>query len=153
MKAAITKAATEAQTVNTLIDDLNTIQDEIISKQQDIHSNSVTIERLQKSITTLQNDIEGLTGKDGDLGKANKDLTDLQESRDSWAENKLKLIEEKTYNDAAGEMLKDTGIKTKIIKEYLPVMNTLVNKNLLSICYRITFSHPFLYGLVMAVIF
>ena len=50
LKAAITKAATEAQTVNTLIDDLNTIQDEIISKQQDIHSNSVTIERLQKSI-------------------------------------------------------------------------------------------------------
>ena len=139
LKAAITKAATEAQTVNTLIDDLNTIQDEIISKQQDIHSNSVTIERLQKSITTLQNDIEGLTGKDGDLGKANKDLTDLQESRDSWAENKLKLIEEKTYNDAAGEMLKDTGIKTKIIKEYLPVMNTLVNKYLSILDFFVSF--------------
>mgnify|MGYP001344047170 FL=1 len=139
LKAAITKAATEAQNVNTLIDDLNTIQDEIISKQQDIHSNSVTIERLQKSITTLQNDIEGLTGKDGDLGKANKDLTDLQESRDSWAENKLKLIEEKTYNDAAGEMLKDTGIKTKIIKEYLPVMNTLVNKYLSILDFFVSF--------------
>ena len=129
----------KAQNVNTLIDDLNTIQDEIISKQQDIHSNSVTIERLQKSITTLQNDIEGLTGKDGDLGKANKDLTDLQESRDSWAENKLKLIEEKTYNDAAGEMLKDTGIKTKIIKEYLPVMNTLVNKYLSILDFFVSF--------------
>ena len=139
LKAAITKAATEAQNVNTLIDDLNTIQDEIISKQQDIHSNSVTIERLQKSITTLQNDIEGLTGKDGDLGKANKDLTNLQESRDSWAENKLKLIEEKTYNDAAGEMLKDTGIKTKIIKEYLPVMNTLVNKYLSILDFFVSF--------------
>jgi len=139
LKSAITKAANEAQNVNTLIDDLNTIQDEIISKQQDIHSNSVTIERLQKSITTLQNDIEGLTGKDGDLGKANKDLTDLQESRDSWAENKLKLIEEKTYNDAAGEMLKDTGIKTKIIKEYLPVMNTLVNKYLSILDFFVSF--------------
>ena len=139
LKAAITKAANEAQNVNVLIDDLNTIQDEIISKQQDIHSNSVTIERLQKSITTLQNDIEGLTGKDGDLGKANKDLTDLQESRDSWAENKLKLIEEKTYNDAAGEMLKDTGIKTKIIKEYLPVMNTLVNKYLSILDFFVSF--------------
>ena len=139
LQTAITKAATEAQNVNTLIDDLNTIQDEIISKQQDIHSNSVTIERLQKSITTLQNDIEGLTGKDGDLGKANKDLTDLQESRDSWAENKLKLIEEKTYNDAAGEMLKDTGIKTKIIKEYLPVMNTLVNKYLSILDFFVSF--------------
>tara|TARA_Y100001972_G_scaffold14849_1_gene15642 strand:- start:3029 stop:4759 length:1731 start_codon:yes stop_codon:yes gene_type:complete len=139
LQTAITKAAVEAQNVNTLIDDLNKIQDEIISKQQDIHSNSVTIERLQKSITTLQNDIEGLTGKDGDLGKANKDLTDLQENRDSWAENKLKLIEEKTYNDAAGEMLKDTGIKTKIIKEYLPVMNTLVNKYLSILDFFVSF--------------
>ena len=139
LQNAITKATSEAKNINTLIDKLNTIQDEIISKQQDIHSNSVTIERLQKSITTLQNDIEGLTGKDGDLGKANKDLTDLQESRDSWAENKLKLIEEKTYNDAAGEMLKDTGIKTKIIKEYLPVMNTLVNKYLSILDFFVSF--------------
>ncbi len=139
LQTAISKAATEAKNVNTLIDELNQIQDEIISKQQDIHSNSVTIERLQKSITTLQKDIEGLTGKDGDLGKANKDLTDLQESRDSWAENRLALIEEKTYNDAAGEMLKDTGIKTKIIKEYLPVMNTLVNKYLSILDFFVSF--------------
>mgnify|MGYP001493183451 FL=1 len=60
-------------------------------------------------------------------------------SRDSWAENKLKLIEEKTYNDAAGEMLKDTGIKTKIIKEYLPVMNTLVNKYLSILDFFVSF--------------
>lgn len=139
LQKAISKAATEAKNVNTLIDELNQIQDEIISKQQDIHSNSITIERLQKSITTLQKDIEGLTGKDGDLGKANKDLTDLQESRDSWAENRLALIEEKTYNDAAGEMLKDTGIKTKIIKEYLPVMNTLVNKYLSILDFFVSF--------------
>jgi len=139
LQTAITKAATEAKNVNTLIDDLNSIQEEITTKQKDIHSNTITIERLQKSITTLQNDIEGLTGKDGDLGKANKDLTDLQESRDSWAENKLKLIEEKTYNDAAGEMLKDTGIKTKIIKEYLPVMNTLVNKYLSILDFFVSF--------------
>ena len=139
LQKAITKAANEAQSVNDVIDDLNIIQDQIISKQQDIHSNTITIERLQKSITTLQKDIEGLTGKDGDLGKANKQLSDLQMSRDSWAENKLKLIEEKTYNDAAGEMLKDTGIKTKIIKEYLPVMNTLVNKYLSILDFFVSF--------------
>lgn len=139
LQKAITKAANEAQSVNDVIDDLNVIQDQIISKQQDIHSNTITIERLQKSITTLQKDIEGLTGKDGDLGKANKQLSDLQMSRDSWAENKLKLIEEKTYNDAAGEMLKDTGIKTKIIKEYLPVMNTLVNKYLSILDFFVSF--------------
>ena len=139
LQTAITKAATEASNVSTLIDELNTIQEEITTKQKDIHSNTITIERLQKSITTLQNDIEGLTGKDGDLGKANKELSDLQIARDSWAENKLTLIEEQTYNTAAGEMLKDTGIKTKIIKEYLPVMNNLVNKYLSVLDFFVSF--------------
>lgn len=139
LKDAITKATEEATTVSLLIDDLNEIQEQITSKQQDIHSNSITIERLQKSITTLQKDIEGLSGKGGDLGKANKELSDLQSSRDSWAENKLTLIEEQTYNTAAGEMLKDTGIKTKIIKEYLPVMNNLVNKYLSILDFFVSF--------------
>ena len=139
LQTAIGKAASEAQAVNSLIDELNSIQEEITTKQKDIHSNTITIERLQKSITTLQNDIEGLIGKDGDLGKANKELSDLQIARDSWAENKLTLIEEQTYNTAAGEMLKDTGIKTKIIKEYLPVMNNLVNKYLSVLDFFVSF--------------
>ena len=139
LKEAIDTAITDATEVGLKIDELNDIQEQITLKQKDIHSDTVTIERLQKSITNLQKDIEGLIGKDGDLGKANKTLSELIEERDSWAEDKLRLIEEKTYNDAAGEMLKDTGIKTKIIKEYLPVMNNLVNKYLSILDFFVSF--------------
>jgi DNA repair exonuclease SbcCD ATPase subunit len=46
------------------------------------------------------------------------------------AENKTKISEEKHYLDIASILLKDTGIKTKIIRQYLPVINKLVNKYL-----------------------
>jgi ABC-type dipeptide/oligopeptide/nickel transport system ATPase subunit len=46
------------------------------------------------------------------------------------AEKKSEYTEEKHYLDIAGILLKDTGIKTKIIKQYLPVINKLVNKYL-----------------------
>jgi ATPase subunit of ABC transporter with duplicated ATPase domains len=61
------------------------------------------------------------------------------EERDSVSEQNLHLIDERTYNDAAAEMLKDTGIKTKIIKEYLPVMNKLVNNYLQVLDFFVSF--------------
>ena len=45
-------------------------------------------------------------------------------------EQKLKMSEEQTYNIAMSEMLKDSGIKTKVIKQYLPVINKLSNNYL-----------------------
>jgi DNA repair exonuclease SbcCD ATPase subunit len=55
--------------------------------------------------------------------------------------NELKtLIEEKTYFEVAASLLKDTGIKTKIIRQYLPVINKLVNKYLASLDFFVNFN-------------
>ena len=139
LQDAIVEVRDEATTVMESLEKVSEIQDDISSKQQEVHSNNVTIERLQKQITNLNSDIAGLSGKDGDLGKANEELSSLLGDRDSFSEDKIRLVEEKTYNDAAGEMLKDTGIKTKIIKEYLPVMNNLVNKYLSILDFFVSF--------------
>ena len=81
-----------------------------------------------------------MQGSGGDLKKANGDLTELQEARNVLSEEKLKLIDAKSYNQAASEMLKDTGIKTKVIKQYLPVMNNLVNKYLQVLDFFVSFN-------------
>jgi len=88
----------------------------------------------------LEADINKLTGSEGDLGQANKDLNSVVSERDSLGELKLRLMEEKSYSDAAGEMLKDTGIKTKVIKQYLPVMNKLVNQYLQVLDFFVSFN-------------
>ena len=54
----------------------------------------------------------------------------MHETRNGLAEEKISLNEELSYNTAMSEMLKDTGIKTKIMKQYIPVINKLVNEYL-----------------------
>jgi DNA repair exonuclease SbcCD ATPase subunit len=54
----------------------------------------------------------------------------MKSDKDSLLEKKINLSEQYNYNSVIGEMLKDTGIKTKIIKQYLPAINKLVNQYL-----------------------
>ena len=49
------------------------------------------------------------------------------------------MLDERSYNDAAAEMLKDGGIKTKVVKEYLPVMNKLINNYLQVLDFFVAF--------------
>ena len=55
-------------------------------------------------------------------------------------EQKSKLREDQTYADAVRNMLQDTGIKTKIIKQYLPIMNKLINTYLTSMEFYVNFT-------------
>ena len=50
------------------------------------------------------------------------------------------LIDEKTYYEVAANLLKDTGIKTKIIRQYLPIINKLVNKHLATLDFFVNFN-------------
>ena len=55
-------------------------------------------------------------------------------------ELKQKLKEDQTYAEAVRNMLQDTGIKTKIIKQYLPIMNKLINTYLTSMEFYVNFT-------------
>ena len=63
----------------------------------------------------------------------------MRKDKDKSTERKLTYVEERTYNEVIGEMLKDTGIKTKVIKQYLPVMNRLINNYLQVLDFFVAF--------------
>ena len=67
-------------------------------------------------------------------------LTDLKKTLSGLDMQKSKLREEQTYSEASRNMLMDTGIKTKIIKQYLPVMNKLINTYLTSMEFYVNFT-------------
>jgi DNA repair exonuclease SbcCD ATPase subunit len=67
-------------------------------------------------------------------------LTKLKKSLKSYNEQKIKLQEDKSYAEAARSMLMDTGIKTKIIKQYLPIMNKLINTYLTAMEFYVNFT-------------
>lgn len=136
----IEKVAEQSTMVEDTLNAYALVTSDITQKTTEISANNSTIASLQKQTHSIENEIESLRGSSGDLSKANSDLTELQDARNILSENKLKLIDTKAYNQAASEMLKDTGIKTKVIKQYLPVMNTLINKYLQVLDFFVQFN-------------
>lgn len=139
LKDALDHATTESNSLESHLKDLRELSSEISESTAEIHSNNQSIERLQKSITDTESEITTLDGKHGDLGEANNQLESLKEQKETLVEKKLELMSTQTYKQAAAEMLKDSGIKTKIVKEYLPAMNQLINKYLQVLDFFVSF--------------
>ena len=149
-QATIKEKASELQAAKTElsknISELKSNQQEVANslnslrqKQGKINSNNDAIALLQKEVDKIQKEINGLQGQTGDVSKAKKELTLLRTTKDKSTEKKLEYVEERTYNEVIGEMLKDTGIKTKVIKQYLPVMNRLINQYLQILDFFVSF--------------
>ena len=102
--------------------------------------NNSSIAYIQKQIKAIEIEIELLNQKDSDTTLASNDLDKMISDKDNLSERRYQLTDSKSYNIAASEMLKDTGIKTKIIKQYLPVMNTLINKYLQILDFFVLFN-------------
>ncbi len=105
------------------------IVEEEISKireyQSNVYANNQSIDNFQKSIDRTQKEMEDTKG---DVDEEKKSLSSMEKCHSNNIENKLKLNEQFQYNQVIATMLKDTGIKTKIIKQYLPVINKLCNQ-------------------------
>ena len=139
-----------------IVDGLTKMEDELnktkvrlneISKvTNEIQDNSIQIASLNTSIQELEKYQVKLSEEIKDLEKSTIDNSDeeqlkiLQEEFEGIEKNRKDLKEEKVYKEASKAMLQDTGIKTKIIKQYLPIMNQLINKYLASMEFYVNFS-------------
>ena len=121
--------------ISLVLDSLN----ELKEKQGQILSNNEKIAVLQSEVDKTQKEINSLSSQNGDLKNAKVECDEFRESKDSFTERKLEYLEERTYNEVIGEMLKDTGIKTKVIKQYLPVMNKMINQYLQVLDFFVAF--------------
>ena len=97
--------------------------------QSEIHANNQMINQFQSSIDRAQTEID-YSNQNSGLDEAIDDLNQLKEAYDDLVEQKLTYSEQYNYNLVMSTMLKDTGIKTKIVKQYLPVINKLCNQYL-----------------------
>ena len=110
-------------------------------RENDAHvgSLSFSITEMEKFNATLQSEIEEL--QSGDVSKSDfKKLEKMKKSLKSFEKQKEGLRVEQTYSEAARNMLMDTGIKTKIIKQYLPIMNKLINTYLTAMEFYVNFT-------------
>ena len=114
----------------SLQESYDAMMESIRNYSNELNNNNQTISRLQKNISTIQSELSKIHDDTGDLETANKELDGLREEELTLTEDKYKLNEQFSYNQVNAELLKDTGIKTKIIKQYIPVINQLTNQYL-----------------------
>lgn len=139
LQEGMEKANEQAVLIDSTLEELNDITENVRNSTGAITTNNRDISRLQGQISGLETDIADLSSREGDLGQANSDLESHTSDRDSLSEKKLSALDERSYIDAAAEMLKDGGIKTKVVKEYLPVMNKLINNYLQVLDFFVAF--------------
>jgi DNA repair exonuclease SbcCD ATPase subunit len=130
LNAAIEDLVKQINDVQTRLNDISEIKRDIGLLQDELIKTKQNIIACQNYIQKLQNDIEEANQNVGNITEEKNKLKSLAKDAMSLAEKKSVYTEEKHYLDIAGILLRDTGIKTKIIKQYLPVINKLVNKYL-----------------------
>jgi len=119
---------------------INVKQKEIQKLQISNATNTTSITETNKYIAKLKSQIETLKSKQDNLEVENTKLNELNIQLEVILQKKKELIDEKTYYEAASGLLKDTGIKTKIIKQYLPIINKVVNKHLATFDFFVNFN-------------
>jgi len=126
--------------VNTRITEINNTAIKISEHHSEIIKMNSSIQSINKYIVKLNTEINLLVTKKDNMEVDNEKLKELRDNLTLLTESQKEVSTEKHYYDFASSLLKDTGIKTKIIKQYLPVMNKLINKYLASMNFFVDFN-------------
>lgn len=128
------------------LDTLNDRVREILEINKSVLQHNSTISNLNVEIRTWKNFIKSITKEIDDLSKNttqidanNEEIATLKQQLKTAIEKKEELSKDKQVFDVASVLLKDTGIKTKIIKQYIPVINKLINKYLAAMDFFVNF--------------
>jgi len=139
LRSGLTELQTKITEQENIVAELREKDKELSNVRVQIATTNTSVKGLNDTIKRLEKEIKELrTPK-----VSNTDTNELEtiQTQIKEAQEELKqLMIDKTYLDVASTLLKDTGIKTNIIKQYLPVINKLVNKYLTSMDFFVNFN-------------
>ena len=125
------------------IKDARDIQSNLLLEQSSVNSE---INKLHNAVSSLYNairqsqeQIEQLKADTGSVDVQKKLLKQMAQEVVDLNERKIQLSELRTYQEVMYNLLKDTGIKTQIIKQYIPIINQLVNKYMTMLDFFVSF--------------
>jgi len=110
---------------------LSDVRIQIATRNTAIKGLNDTIARLEKEISSLQTTVEQVD---------QSELATIEQQIKQAQADMKQMLDDKAYYDVAATLLKDSGIKTNIVKQYLPVINKLVNKYLSSMDFFVNFN-------------
>jgi len=116
------------------------ISKQITQLTNDISTNNFKISEYQRQIRDYEHEVQEITEQIENRNTERATLRGLKSDLTKVEKNKADQTEEINYLDFANSMMKDSGVKAKIIRRYLPVMNQKINKYLQMMDFYINFT-------------
>ena len=113
---------------------------EITKLNHDISQNNTHISIKQRQIRELESEIQRITEQSKNRNTENEKLTEFKTNLKDTMSDLSDVRDEVIHYDFAYSLLKDDGVKTKIIKKYLPFINQQVNRYLQLMDFYINFT-------------
>ena len=118
----------------------NTLSKEITELNHDISQNNTHISIKQRQIRELESEIQTITERLKNRNTENEKLVEFKTNLKETMTDLSSVRDEVLHYDFAYSLLKDDGVKTKIIKKYLPFINQQVNRYLQLMDFYINFT-------------
>jgi DNA repair exonuclease SbcCD ATPase subunit len=118
------------RTLNERLQNITSVLDAITEKNIELSTKNSAVSIINKQIAEYTREINSHQTDTSNIDEEKRKLKELAQDAMEKIKAKTSLQEQRGLEDVAAILLKDTGIKTAIIREYLPIMNKLINKYL-----------------------
>ena len=125
---------------STRMESLTAIKQEAQRVDSERANERTSIIVLEEILQGLNNQMASKSFEDGDEEEATARLGQLNQDIQDEKDKKADLKKKQSVYDAARTLLMDTGIKSRIIKQYVPIMNKLINKYLAAMEFFVDFN-------------
>ena len=132
IKNAIKQINQTIEDTSKLLEEINTVLEKVNLIENKISESNNTISACNRYVTKINDNIKEITEDKEDLQQEKESLRDSELEYETFDSNRRKLVDVRENLETVSALLKDTGIKAKIIGYYLPIMNRLINQYLSS---------------------
>ena len=137
--SAMTQIETEITNLEARLEEIRAVNAKITALNQQCTNYNADIRSWQKSIDTIKQEIESIRNNTKTIDDNSDQVTAARKELKLLSGRKIELIEQREILEVSGVLLKDGGIKTKIIKQFVPIMNKLINKYLAAMDFFVQF--------------
>jgi DNA repair exonuclease SbcCD ATPase subunit len=140
IEGALETIIEEMSKLTTRTNEIIAINKHITEHNNEVVKHNSTLSAVNNYIVKLNKEITELSKRKDNLTDENEKLKELRLELANLEKEQENLSVDKHYHEYAASLLKDNGIKTKIIKQYLPIINKFVNKYLKAMDFFVNFN-------------
>lgn len=125
--------------INKRLEKISEVQNKIADLNIELATLNANVDGIRNLNNSLRRKAENIVEKRNAINNNDTILEELDKNYDIMVNNKNSLLKEKDVLYVVSQILKDGGIKSKIIKQYVPIINKLINKYLSSLDFFVNF--------------